>query len=80
MIGIENFDNTKILIDADDKLPDNITLKNVAILMSYVTKYDSELYPQIFLEKALLNKHGIIKYGGIGDEHKMRKRNKSIFD
>ena len=48
--------------------------------MSYVTKYDSELYLQIFLEKALLNKHGIIKYGGIEDEHKMRKRNKSIFD
>ena len=29
-IGIEKFDDTKILIDIDDKLRDNITLKNVA--------------------------------------------------
>ena len=32
--GIEKIDNNKILIDADDKLPDNITLKIVAILMT----------------------------------------------
>ena len=31
-IGIEEFDNTKILADTDDKLPNNIILKNVAIL------------------------------------------------
>ena len=27
IIGIKNFDDTKILMDADDKLPDDITLK-----------------------------------------------------
>ena len=27
IIGIEKFDNTEILIDTDDKLPDDITLK-----------------------------------------------------
>ena len=27
IIGIEKFDKTKILIDKDNKLPDNITLK-----------------------------------------------------
>ena len=30
---IEKFDDTKILIDTDDKLPDDITLKNVIILV-----------------------------------------------
>ena len=27
ILGIEEFDNTKILVDTDDKLPDNIALK-----------------------------------------------------
>ena len=34
IIGIEQFDNTYILIDADEILPDGITLKNVAILIA----------------------------------------------
>ena len=33
IIGIEKFDDTKILIDTDDELPDNINLKNAVILM-----------------------------------------------
>ena len=33
-IGMEKFDDAKILIDTDDKLPNNITLKNVVILMN----------------------------------------------
>ena len=37
IIGIEQFDNTNILINTDDKLSDDITLKKVVILMtSYV--------------------------------------------
>ena len=32
IIGIEEFDNEKILIYTDDKLPSDITLKNVVIL------------------------------------------------
>ena len=28
IIGIVEFDNTKIFIDTDDKLPENVTLKN----------------------------------------------------
>ena len=35
-VAIENFDDTQILIDTDDKLPNNITLINVAILMTCV--------------------------------------------
>ena len=27
IVGIEKFDDTKILIETDDKLPDNVTLK-----------------------------------------------------
>ena len=32
ILVIEKFDNTKILIDADDKLPNDITLRNVLII------------------------------------------------
>ena len=34
IISIEKFDETKILIDTGNKLPDDITLKNVVILMT----------------------------------------------
>ena len=53
MISIEKFDNTKILSDTDQKLSDDITLKNVVILMACVIKDDDDFYPQIFLEEAL---------------------------
>ena len=39
----------KILIDTDDKLPEDNTSKNV-ILMTYVIKGNDKFYPQIFLE------------------------------
>ena len=45
IIGIEKLDDTKILIDTDDKLPDNINLKNVVILMTCVIKHDGKFYP-----------------------------------
>ena len=32
VIGTEKVDDTKILIDTDEKLPDKISLKNVVIL------------------------------------------------
>ena len=54
--GIEKLDNNKILIDADDKLSDDITLKIVAILMTCVIKDDGKYYQQIFLEEALFLK------------------------
>ena len=54
-IGIEKFDDAKILIDTDDKLPNNITLKNVVILMTCVMKDDDNFYSLIFLEKALFD-------------------------
>ena len=55
-IGIEKFDVAKILIDTNDKLQDDITLKNMVILMTYVIKDDDKFYRQIFLEEALYDK------------------------
>ena len=51
--GIEKFDDTKILIDAGDKFPDDIILRNVVILMICNIKNGKKFYPQLFLEKAL---------------------------
>ena len=50
IVGIEKFDDTKILIDIDNKFPDDITLKNVVVLMTRVIKEGNRFYPQIFLE------------------------------
>ena len=44
-IGIEKLDSTKISIDTDDKLPDDITLKNAMILMICIIKDSDKLYP-----------------------------------
>ena len=52
-----------VLADADDKLSDDITFKNVVILTAYVIKDDGKFSPQIFLEKHIfLNKHGNNKW------------------
>ena len=53
IISIEKFDDSKILIDADDILPDYITLKIVIPLMASVIKDDDKFYLRLFLEKAL---------------------------
>ena len=52
IIGIEKFDDTRILIDTDDKLSDDITFKKVVILMTCVKKDGNIYYPQLFLEDA----------------------------
>ena len=58
-IGIEKFGDTKILIDTDNKLLEDITFKNVLILMTCAVKDDDKFYPQLFLEKTycMVNKH-----------------------
>ena len=43
----------KILIDTDDKLSDDITLKNGVILVACVIKDDNKFYPQLFLGETL---------------------------
>ena len=52
-IGIKKLEDTKILIDEDDKLPDDISLKNVVILMTCVVKDGDEFYLRLFLEETL---------------------------
>ena len=44
IMGIEKFDDTKILIDSDDKMSDYITFKNVVILMTCVMKDGNKFY------------------------------------
>ena len=56
IIDIRKFDNNKTLIDTDDKFLDDITLRNVALLITCVIKDDGKFYPQVFLEKALVVK------------------------
>ena len=56
MIGSEKFVNTKILIDTDDKLPIDFTLKNIVILIKCIINNNSKFYLQIFLEKTLFVK------------------------
>ena len=46
---LDKFDDTKILIDIDDKLPDYITFKNVVILRTCIIKDDAKFYPHILL-------------------------------
>ena len=41
------------MIDTDDKLLDDITLKNVVILMICFIKYRNKFDPQLFLEEKL---------------------------
>ena len=53
---IEKFDNSNILIDTNDKLP-NDGLKNVVILAIDVIKDDITFYPRLFLKKALFVKY-----------------------
>ena len=48
------FDNAEILIDTDDKLLVEFTLKKVVILTLCFIKDDDKFYPQIFLEEALV--------------------------
>ena len=41
------------MIDANDILPDDVTFKNAAVLMTSVIKGDGKFYPQLFSEEAL---------------------------
>ena len=56
MIGIEKFDDTKIFIDADDKLSNDIIFKNIVILITCVITDGNKFYLQLLLEEALFVK------------------------
>ena len=44
-----------MLIKTDNKLPDEIILKNVVILITCVIKNGDKFYPQIFFKEALIS-------------------------
>ena len=48
IIDIEKFDNTKILIDARNKLPNDTALKNAVILITCVIKDDYNFIHKYF--------------------------------
>ena len=50
MIGIEKLNNATTFTDTDDKLPDNIALKNAVMLVSCFMKNGDKFYSPIFLE------------------------------
>ena len=54
IIVIEKLDDTEILIDSDNRLTNEVSLKNVMILISFVIKDADKFYPQLFLEEALI--------------------------
>ena len=56
IMDVEKFNNTKILIDRDGRLTDDITLENFVILMTCFIKDNDRFYSQLFLEEALFLK------------------------
>ena len=48
IIGIEKFGDTEIFIGTDDTLPDDITVKNLVILIAWVIKDDDRSYQRYF--------------------------------
>ena len=51
VISIEKFDGTKILIDTDDKLSENITLQNGVVSVACIIKDNGNFYSHLFLER-----------------------------
>lgn len=47
VIGIKGFDHTKLLIDTNDELSYDITLKEVVVLITFVIKSDGKNYSKI---------------------------------
>ena len=53
IIGIEKFDDTKVLMNTGNKLSDDITLKIIVVLMTCVIKDSNKFYRQLFLGHAI---------------------------
>ena len=54
IIATEKFDDDKILTKAGKKFTDEITIKNVVILIACVIKDGDKCYPQLFSKEALV--------------------------
>lgn len=53
IIRIEKFDDTKMLIETDDELPDDLTVINVILIKCVIKDFDN-VYLQILLEPAFV--------------------------
>ena len=53
IIGIEKIEDTQLLINTENKLPNETNFKKVVILLTCVIKDGSKFYPQPFLDHAL---------------------------
>ena len=56
IISIEKFDDTMILINTDDKLSHDITLKRYVKLITCAIKNGNIFYPELFSDHTLYNK------------------------
>ena len=67
IIFIEKLDDSKILIDTDGRLSDEVSLKNVVISISCVIKDPDKFYPKLFLSinsiKIVKNWQEVLKDG-----------------
>ena len=54
IIDINKFDDSKISIYTDDKLANEVTLKNIVTLISYILEDGEKFCPQLFLEETLI--------------------------
>ena len=61
IIGVENFYNSKILINTDAKLANEVNLKNAVMLICCVIKEGDRFYLQLFLEALVA-----LKFVGVG--------------
>ena len=62
IIGIKKIDDTKILIDREDELPDEVTLWNAMILILCVIKDHDKFYPQLFIKETLVTGGKLAKH------------------
>ena len=54
IIDINKFNNSKILINSNNNLVNEVVLKNNVILISWFVRDRDKFYPQLFLEKTLI--------------------------
>ena len=74
--SIEKFDGSKTqminLIDTDNKLPEDITQKNYAILMACAIKDDGKSYYNYSQKKHCQNYKVVVVFYSLNFEHKFR--------
>ena len=55
IIGIEKFDDTKILVDKDDKLPDDVTKNMLKYLVTCIIKDDGKFDGKTIFRRSIVS-------------------------